>query len=738
MSWFAALRDTARTGLTLDRALTDPKRAVRGAVAVALVLFPTLALGGVALATSAAMGAFIAGSATFQRSFRPRASLAVAAGAGLGISTFLGYLAAGVPGLFPVLLAVWAFGAGLAWAIGPTAGVVATNTVSVMLIVVQLPVSTVTALSHGLVAALGGVVQATVITVWPIGSWTAQRQALADTYAELADYARRLRQDPTAHVDPEPFMTARHAAALTPWQDRHRPPELRGLRGIAERIRPTLAALADPKVGAPEEGPERDRAREVLAAAAEVMDALARAIRTGDPVRLPRSAPSLTLVGSDDGPRLQGAARRSARRLGGLLRKAADTLDRNDEDTITTPVVGAGGALRKPTIARMLPVAARAVRRQLHPRSAIFQHAVRLAGVVTVAYLLARLVGFHHGYWAPMTAAMVMRPDFAQTYSRGVARLAGTVVGVAVSTLVVQLLHPGEWVLAALAVVCIGGAYLAFRTGYALTTVGISTYVVFLLGLQEGNPLVTAFERVGLTLLGGSIALVTYALFPTWQTARLGERLAEWLAAAGRYAGAVIACYEKPAAPRGRVVRSALLDSREARSELIQAMQRADAEPGRHETGLAGVSRRQIDRARAAVGALGRAAVLLEAHLPAADAEPVPGTGEYAEELRLATALAAAALLTGQAVEFGAVRDAQARLEEGLAGAPAGVQRDVVRAGVRLVGQALRDLERALRGSSVGEGSREGGGPGAAPGGGGGGGGGGSGGRAGGGGGGSG
>ncbi|MGW2544230.1 FUSC family protein, partial [Kitasatospora sp. NPDC001574] len=561
MSWFAALRDTARTGLTVDRALTDPKRALRGAVAVAAVLFPTLALGGPELATSAAMGAFIAGTATFQRSFRPRATLAVAAGIGLGVSTFLGYLAAGVPGAFPVLLAVWAFGAGLAWAIGPTAGVVAANTVSVMLIVVQLPVSPLTALGHGLVCALGGVAQALVITVWPIGSWTVQREALADTYAELADYARRLRQDPTAHVDPEPFMTARHAAALTPWQDRNRPPELRGLRGIAERVRPTLAAIADPKVGAPEEGPERDRAREVLAAAAEAMDALARAIRTGDPLQLPRSAPALTLAARTEGPELRGAARRSARRLAGLLRKASDTLDRGAEDTIDTPVVQAGGALRKPPLVRMLPTALRAVRRQFQPRSAVFQHAVRLAGVVTVAYLLARLVGFEHGYWAPMTAAMVMRPDFAQTYSRGVARLAGTMVGVAVSTLVVQLARPGEWVLAVLAVLSIGGAYLTLRTGYAVITVCISSYVVFLLGLQAGNPLTTAVERVGLTLLGGSVALLVYALFPTWQTARLGERLAEWLAAAGRYAAEVIAVYERPAAPRGRAVRAALLDS---------------------------------------------------------------------------------------------------------------------------------------------------------------------------------
>ncbi|MFF8769999.1 FUSC family protein [Kitasatospora sp. NPDC015120] len=701
MSWFAALRDTARTGLTIDRALTDPKRAVRGALAVALVLFPTLALGDARLATSAAMGAFIAGTATFQRSFRPRATLAVAAGIGLGVSTFLGYLAAGVTGVFPVLLAVWAFGAGLAWAIGPTAGVVAANTLSVMLIVVQLPVSPLTALGHGLVCALGGGVQALVITLWPIGSWTAQREALADTYAELADYARRLRQDPTAHVDPEPFMEARHAAALTPWQDRRRPPELRGLRGIAERIRPTLAAIADPKVGAPEEGPERDRAREVLAASAEAMDALARAVRTGDPLQLPRSAPSLTLVARTEGPELRGAARRAARRLAGLLRKAADALDRSSEDTIDTPVLQPGGALRKPPLIRMLPTALRAVRRQFHPHSAVFQHAVRLSGVVTAAYLLARLAGFHHGYWAPMTAAMVMRPDFAQTYSRGVARLAGTVVGVAASTLVVQLARPGEWVLAALAVVSIAGAYLTFRTGYAVITTCISSYVVFLLGLQEGNPLATAVERVGLTLLGGSVALLVYALFPTWQTARLGERLAEWLAAAGRYAAEVIAVYAQPAAPRGREVRAALLDSREARSELLQAMQRADAEPGRHASGLPGVSRRQLDRARAAVGHLGRVAVLLEAHLPAADAEPVPGAAEFAEELRLATALAAGALLTGQPVEFGAVREAQDQLERRLAEEPAGVQGDVVRAGTRLLLQALKDLERALRGGGT-------------------------------------
>ncbi|MFD0348448.1 hypothetical protein ACFQ0M_25280 [Kitasatospora aburaviensis] len=148
-------------------------------------------------------------------------------------------------------------------------------------------------------------------------------------------------------------------------------------------------------------------------------------------------------------------------------------------------------------------------------------------------------------------------------------------------------------------------------------------------------------------------------------------------------------------------VRSALLDSREARSELLQAIQRADAEPGRHASGLPGVSRRQLDRARAAVGHFGRVVVLLEAHLPVPDAEPVPGTAEFAEELKLSTALGAGALLTGRPVEFDAAREAQELLEERLAAAPASVQRDVVRASSRLLLQALRELERALRGGGT-------------------------------------
>ncbi|OKJ16664.1 FUSC family protein [Kitasatospora sp. CB01950] len=696
MSWFTALRETAKAGLTVDFSLTNPRRSLRAAVAAALVIFPTMAIYGPAHAASAAMGAFIAGVATFQRSFRPRASLALVAGAGLGVSTFLGYLAVGIPGAFPVLLALWAFGAGLAWAISPTAGVVSANTLSVMLVVVQLPVSVSAALGHALLCSIGGGVQALVVTVWPIDSWRAQRDALADTYAGLGDYARSLRHDPVAHVDPEPFIVARQAARLTARQARRRPPELRGLRTVAERIRPALAALADPRVGAAEEGPERDRAREVLAAAAEVLDALARAIRTGEAVRLPKDTPGLALARPGTGEDLlRGGARRSARRLSGLLGRAADRLDRQDRTALPAR---ADTGLRRPPLVKVAPAALATVGRQLHQHSAIFHHAMRMSAVVTSAYLAARLLGIEHGYWAPMASAMVMRPDFAQTFSRGVARIAGTVAGVLVSTAIVQVFQPNDWVLASLAVFSMGMSYMMLSTGYALLTAAISSYVVFLLGLQPGEPVQLAFDRVAMTLLGGAVALGAYALFPTWQTARLPERLAEWLAAAGRYAAAVFTAYGEPAGGHAEGdVRAALLDVRETRAEMLAALDRAELEPVHHFARTPELSRKQFDRARSAVGMLDRSTVLLEAHLPAEDAPPLPGAGAFGEELRDATAIAAAAILLGQNVDFSQLREAHRSWDYLLASLPRDEGIDVTRAGARLVMQALTELEKAVR-----------------------------------------
>lgn len=238
----------------------------------------------------------------------------------------------------------------------------------------------------------------------------------------------------------------------------------------------------------------------------------------------------------------------------------------------------------------------------------------------------------------------------------------------------------------------------------SLMTVCISAYVVFLLGTVPGDVLETASERILMTLLGGAVALLGYALFPTWETARLPERTAEWITAVGRYAAAVLAAFGDPAGRDTRAVRGALLDSREARSAFLLARERAAAEPVRHSVHSPQPSRKQLDKARAAIGLLSRVSLLLEAHPPGRDAAAVPGAEEFGRALAEASAAAGAAVLTGQPADFRALRAAHQAWEERLTADPAvaaahrpGDQLDVVRSGARLLLQAFAELERAVR-----------------------------------------
>ncbi|AJF65850.1 FUSC family protein [Streptomyces vietnamensis] len=625
MSWLRALKETARSGLTTERRRLEPVVAARGALGLALVVGVSLALFGPAVAVSSAFGAFQAAIATFQRSWRPRPTLALASGASLAVSTFLGYLTGAHTALFLALLLLWTFLSGLAWAAGPTAGIIASSNVAIMLVTVTLPTSVATAAGHAAVIFAGGVVQAALVVLLPVRRWGAQRDALADALAAEADYARRLRHDPVAPFDPVPLMTARSAAAVTPRQARTRPAELHGARGLAERIRPVLASLADPAVGVPGEGPERARVRELLGAAAEVLDAAAHAIRHGEPVALP--PPALAALRTPDtGAILKGPSRRAALRLAALLGDVVETAEPRTETS---------DALRtRPTLVRLAPIVLTEVRAELRPGSPVLRHALRVSVVTAAGYLLGTWLPFGHGYWAPMASVMVMRPDFSQTYARSVARFGGTLVGVALATAVVRAAHPGTYLSAALAVLCAFGMYLLMRTGYAVAQVCVSAYVVFLLGMEGAGLTQTVRERVLLTLLGGLLAMLSYAVYPAWETPRLRGLLADWLASVGAYAAVVAARYADPAGPAGPDVREALLRTRAARVAWQEAVARATHEPVRHR----GLSHAAVEEAEHALAEFGRVVMLLEAHLPERGAPPLPAAATLAEALRRSTA----------------------------------------------------------------------------------------------------
>ncbi|GAA2917360.1 hypothetical protein GCM10020221_11890 [Streptomyces thioluteus] len=189
------------------------------------------------------------------------------------------------------------------------------------------------------------------------------------------------------------------------------------------------------------------------------------------------------------------------------------------------------------------------------------------------------------------------------------------------------LLHPGPYVCAALAVVCVGLLYLLMATGYIVASACIGAYVVFLLGIVGEGWSQTVEARVALTLLGGLLAMAAYAMFPVWETARLRDRLADWLETNGAYALAVLDAYARPAEHRPRRVRDTLLDSRAARTTWEETAERALKEPVRHR----GLSRTAERAADTALATMGRVTMLMEAHTPDRDAQPSPYAGKFAD-----------------------------------------------------------------------------------------------------------
>lgn len=532
-------------------------------------------------------------------------------GASLAVSTFLGYLAGARSPYFLVLLAGFTFLSGLAWVAGPTARALATSNVAALVVTVTLPTSLATAAGHAAMIAFGAGVQLFMVVVFPASHWQARRRALADALDAQADYARRLVDDPFALVDVEPLTTARDAAFLPARAARSRHARLYSMRAIVERIRPELGALADPAFGAPV---ERQRVRDLLTAAASVLESVAEAIRNGGQVVLPSA-----LTGSEG-------------RLICLLQELVQAANRS---------AAASEPLLQPTLRTTFPHVLRQMRQECgRTGSPIFRHAVRVCVVVTAAYLIGMRLPLGHEYWAALAAVLIMRPDFSQTYSRAFARFCGTLVGVALAS---GFLHPGPYGSAVAAVCCAFLAFLLMSTGYAVVSACLAAHVVFLLGMAGLPWAQTARDRILLTLLGGALALVAYALYPAWESPRLRPRLADWLVAYGRYTAAVIDQYGDPARPAAEV-HQALRETRAAWSAWQEALDKAAHEPVRHQA----LSSASADAAARALRQLGRTTMLLEAHLPDRGAAAVPAATEFAETLRRATSQAADAIRNHQ------------------------------------------------------------------------------------------
>ncbi|HVT32383.1 MAG TPA: FUSC family protein, partial [Rhodanobacteraceae bacterium] len=261
--------------------------------------------------------------------------------------------------------------------------------------------------------------------------------------------------------------------------------------------------------------------------------------------------------------------------LAGQLRAAVRNAD----------FAGSRGELRAAAAEARLPRALRqrsalaTLRANFTFSSIAFRHAIRCGACLAIAVAGERALAIPHGYWIPMTTAIVLKPDFAGTFSFGLLRVAGTMLGLVLTTALVHYAFGSEWErLALLAALCIGFRLLT-TMHYGIGVMLLTGLVVILLSFDGIAPGDTMLARGIATGIGSALALVGYLAWPTWESRRVPEAIAKMIDA---YRAHLDALLTADAGTRA-AARSA---ARSARTNAQASLDRLRGEPRRDQARL--------------------------------------------------------------------------------------------------------------------------------------------------------
>jgi len=621
-----------RPGVTFDWTQLEPAAAARCTVGVAIPLAVGLLFRQDWIGAFGVIGAVSVGFGSFQGAYRSRAAVMIYASAGMAAAWFLGALSAGNPVAAVTLAAVFAFGTGYFVALGAGASFVALQCGVAMMIAEGFPSSLRDAALRGGVILGGGLAQTLlVVGVWPLRRFSTERRATSAVFASLATYARGIAD---GHATaPEPHTLA---ATLAPSDDPHplgsASPSLvfQALLDEAERIRASLAGLAvRGRTAAPQTAdPHRDCPTDFARTIADVLDEIAESLSDG---RTPRDERRAWHAIETCGAGLPPAS--SVDALLGQLRAAWRTAAvLSEPDAIPQ---GESPALNSPRLSRYLPPVSdglTTLKANLSLESSAFRHAIRLAVAVAIASTVYHVFHVARGYWIPMTALIVLRPEFYETFARGIARIAGTLLGAALATAIIHVLHPPNEVLAMLLLLSVWGCYNLFRVNYAVFSVCLTAYVVFVLKFSGIAEITAAGTRIVDTIEGGVLAILVYLMWPTWAGRTARASIAAMLEAHHGYVEALLAPYVAP--ERLDLARLAQLRSaaRLQRSNTEALVERMNAEPAAQ----ASIDRRTAVALLAAIRRHALAALAIHAALENSGAHAVAGAGPFLEDIRLA------------------------------------------------------------------------------------------------------
>ena len=515
----------------------------------------------------------------------------LAACALVGTAVFVGSISGHYHWTAVLVAAGWAFAAGILVSISGEAADLGVVSLVTVVVFQAFPSSRERAAYSGMLAFGGGLLQmALSLALWAVRRYDPERKALGDLYAELSRAAESSITSSAAPPASAQITQAQNSLAALSRDHSVESERYRSLLNQAERMRLSLLTLAKlrSRMKREDEGlPEVAILERCFPIYARLLGSIGNWLLTGESAK--SSADYLKELNE-----LTAAMKASARdetstvaamvldvrhqvdALAGQLRSAVDLAA---YATPTGVMAFERREARQPWSLRLKGTFA-TVRANLTLQSAACRHAVRLAACVAIGDALARGWSIRRSYWLPMTIAIVLKPDFTATFSRGVLRLIGTFAGLVLATGLSHLLPAAllteVFLIAALAFAmrCFGPA------NYGVFVTALTAMVVVLLTATGGAPKDLIAARGLNTLLGGAIALLAYWVWPTWERTQISEMLARMLDAYRDYFRIVRDGYLQPDTPLNDEMGRARLAGRLARSNLEASVDRIMAEPG--------------------------------------------------------------------------------------------------------------------------------------------------------------
>jgi len=566
-----------RTLIRYDAAKIVPEIAVRNTVGFVVAVVLGTLLGGASSGVVAGTGALNISFSDSRDPYSMRARRMLLAALLTGIAVTFGSLSGHSNILAVTAATLWAFAAGMLVSLGTSAGDLGVISLVTLVVFAARPLAPLQALEAGLAAMAGGLLQTLLsVALWPIRPYEPERRIVAALYAALADVARS--PTPPSDAPPNTVQFADAQDALTALsRDRSVAAErLVFLLNQAERIRLSLLNLGrlyrrlkrDPRGEA-----AAAKLLGVLEAAAASLESIAGNTLAGkacadiepytDSAR--EFAQSNQAAHSTFFSALLRDARYQLDALGGQLRAstgvATGAVARNDE--------------REPWPRRFTGRLAK-IQANLSLHSTVFRHALRLAVCLGLGDAVGRGLAVQRTYWIPMTIAIVLKPDFTATVSRGILRLSGTFAGLVLATALFHFVHGGIVVNIALLGLFMFLMRWVGAANYGIFVTALSAMVVLLIALTGVAPKQVISARAINTAVGGVLAMLAYAVWPTWERTQIGPALADMIANYRDYFRAVIGAY---AGGSPRVIDRTRVSGRRARSNAEASVDKMSAEP---------------------------------------------------------------------------------------------------------------------------------------------------------------